>query len=232
MTSKTKLLLRQQSFPRDSSSLNSTRETSLEALRQDDGFQSWDTSRVEELDESHFLPQSVRLRIESRLETIPGSRPVSPANPLNGPFPDPIDDDDVRLPESPAHSPIHSPSSESSSFTFSPPPTRPDSSAGQSHIHPLFRSESPGPAPVASPGTVITASPLAGQVVTPDLHGIVAPRKLHSSQSFRADSPGPFSPSRSRQGSLRSVQHAQPQSSHGGAKCDAWIYQTGAVARA
>jgi hypothetical protein len=214
MTSKTKLLLRQQSFPRDSSSLQSTRETSLEALRQDDGFESWDTSRVEEADDGHFLPQSVRLRVESRLETIPGSRPVSPANPLNGPFPSHMDDD-VRLPESPAHSPVHSPSSETSSFTFSPPPTRPDSSAGQSHIHPLFRSESPGPAPLASPGTVITASPFAGQVVNPDLHGIVPPRKLRSSHSFRADSPGPFSPSRSRQGSFRSVQTTQPQSSHG-----------------
>ena len=212
MTSKTKLLLRQQSFSRDSNSHPSTRETSLEALRQEDGFESWDTSRVEEADDGHTLLKSVRLRLESRLETIPGSRPVSPANPLNGPFPEHIEDD-VRLPESPIHSPLHSPSSDASSFIFPPPPTRPDSSAGQSHIHPLFRSESPGPAPVASPGTVITASPYAGQVVSPDLHAIVTPRKLHSSHSFRADSPTSFGPNRSRQGSMRSIYTTQQQPS-------------------
>ena len=207
MTSKTKLLIRQTSFPRDSASLNSTRETSLEALRQDDGFETWDTSAVEEIDDGRFLPRSARLR----LETIPGSRPVSPANPLNGPFPD-IGEDDVRLPESPAHSPVNSPSSETSSLRFSRPPTRPDSSASQAFIHPLFRSESPVPPPVASPGTVITASPYAGQVVSSE-NLAFAPRKLHSSQSFRADSPSPLSPNRSRQGSFRSIQ--APQSSHG-----------------
>ena len=219
MTSKTKLLIRQTSFPRDSASVPSTRETSLEALRQDDGFESWDTSAVEEVDDGRFLPRSTR----PRLETIPGSRPVSPANPLNGPFPD-IEEDDVRLPESPAHSPVHSPSSETSSLRFSRPPTRPDSSAGQAFIHPLFRAESPVPPPIASPGTVITASPYAGQVVSSD-HlafaprissehiAFAAPRKPHSSQGFRADSPSPLSPPRSRQSSFRSIKW--PQSSHG-----------------
>lgn len=208
MTSKTKLLLRQNSFPRDSSSLQRSRETSLEALRQDDGFETWDTSGVEEIEEGQFLPRAVRARLETRLETIPGSRPVSPANPLDGPFPD--TQDDVRLPDSPAQTPVHSPSSETSSLRFSRPATRPDSSAGQAHIHPLFRSESPVPAPVASAGTVITASPFAGRIVTPDHHAY-PPRRLNSVQSFRAESPSPLSPSRSRNGSFRSIYAHQSQ---------------------
>lgn len=217
MTSKTKLLLRQSSFPRDSASLHSRKDTSLEALRQDDGFESWDTSGVEEIDEHNILPRSVRSRLESRLATIPGSRPVSPARPLDGPFPDEIDD--VRLPDSPTRShspPITSPSSERGSFSFSGPPARPDSSAGQSHIHPLFRSESPGPAPVPSPATVITASPYAGQIVDPENNVFVPPRRLRSSSSFRAESPSPLNPGRSRQSSFRSVHTVQPQTSNSG----------------
>ena len=215
MTSKTKLLLRQASFPRDSASLHSRKDTSLEALRQDDGFGSWDTSGVEEIDENNVLPRSVRSRLDSRLATIPGSRPVSPAYPLDGPFPDPVDD--VRLPDSPtrSHSPITSPSSERGSFSFSAPPTRPGSSAGKSHIHPLFRSESPGPAPVPSPATVITASPYAGQIVDPENNVFVPPRRLRSSSSFRAESPSPLNPGRSRQSSFRSVHTIQPHPSNG-----------------
>lgn len=34
------------------------------------------------------------------------------------------------------------------------------------HIHPLFRSDSPDPPPVTTPGTVVMASPNAGQVIT------------------------------------------------------------------
>lgn len=215
MTSKTKLLLRQQSFPRDSASLHSRQDTSLEALRQDDGFESWDTSGVDEIDENHMLPRSVRSRLESRLATIPGSRPASPANPLDGPFPDA--EDDIRLPDSPGRTRVASPSSERGSFSFSAPPIRPDSSAGQSHIHPLFRSESPGPAPVPSPATVITASPYAGQIVDVENNVFVPPRKLRSSSSFRAESPRPLSPGRSRQSSFRSIHTPTPQptSSHG-----------------
>jgi hypothetical protein len=37
--------------------------------------------------------------------------------------------------------------------------------ADEAHIHPLFRSDSPTPPPVASPGTIVTASPLSGQVL-------------------------------------------------------------------
>ena len=203
MTSKTKLLLRHPSLSRDSYSLYAGRETSMDAIMPDDGFESWDTSRVEHIDESDFLRKTSRIR----LETIPGSRPVSPAKPLDGPFPE-DSHESVHLPESPRHSPFGSPSSETSSLRFSSPQAQRDSGIDQSHIHPLFRSESPVPPPIASPGTVITASPYAGQVVSSE-HQTFAPRRLHSAQSFRAESPSPLSPPRSQQGSFRSFQAQQ-----------------------
>ena len=203
MTSKTKLLLRHPSLSRDSFSFGFGRETSMDAIRQDVDFGDWDTTDVEEMNEQNFVRKASR----RRLETIPGSRPVSPAKPLDGPF---LEDrrESAHLPESPMHSPMASISSESSSFRFSPPPTLRENSIDQSHIHPLFRSESPVPPPLASPGTVITASPYAGQVVSPE-HQAFVPRKLHSSQSFRVESPSPLSPPRSRQGSFRSLQMHQ-----------------------
>ena len=41
-----------------------------------------------------------------------------------------------------------------------------NSSSSELHIHPLFRSDSPTPPPVAMPGTSVVASPQAGQVIT------------------------------------------------------------------
>lgn len=126
----------------------------------------------------------------SGLETIPGSRPESPADALDGPF----------LPESP--SAIHAissdaatavdffPSSPPRGTTSSPPnfsrPTSRDQhrpvpnllgssgskpvlqdSSMEELIHPLFRPNSPRPPPIAISGTMVTAAPNAGQAVTP-----------------------------------------------------------------
>jgi hypothetical protein len=44
-------------------------------------------------------------------------------------------------------------------------PFAPGASGDEAHIHPLFRSDSPTPPPFASPGTVVVASPLSGQVL-------------------------------------------------------------------
>lgn len=61
------------------------------------------------------------------------------------------------------------------SRSFSPmgtrlPPPIPDTdsprgSIDEAHIHPLFRSDSPTPPPVATPGTMVVASPDAGRVI-------------------------------------------------------------------
>ena len=206
-TSKTMLLLRQSLNSRDSRSLHSGIDTPIDTTRQDDGFATWDTSAVEDND-NPFIQRSTR----TRLDPIPGSRPVSPAKPLDGPFPDEIPPEDRPLPDSPLQSPIGSPSSETSSLrAMSPTLRRPRSNSNaQAHIHPLFRSESPNPPPLASPGTIITASPLAGQVVNPD-HQVFAPRRLHSAQSnYQPESSSSLSPPRSRAGSFRSVRMQPP----------------------
>ena len=204
VTSKTRLLLAQSYATRDSRSVRTGRGTSLETVRQDDGFESWDTSDVEEQYESSFVHKSNTRR---KLETIPGSRPVSPARALEGPFPAYMSPEDTPLPESPVQSPMSDTDSISS---FSRPTSRRPSNNDQSHIHPLFRTHSPVPPPMASPGTIVTASPYAGQVMSPD-HAL-APRRLHSAAGSRPASPSPLSPVRSRQSSFKSL-HRPPTAS-------------------
>jgi hypothetical protein len=147
-----------------------------EALPLDNGFDRWDTSSVHQ--EVRATLQSSPPVTRSGLETIPGSRPESPANPLDGPF----------LPSSPHAAtsdagtaadwmPSSSRKASSSSPPSSPPNfSRPTSSqrnkAGlhsnmEELVHPLFRASSPHPAPIAAAGTIITASPMAGQAITP-----------------------------------------------------------------
>ncbi|KAK0317186.1 hypothetical protein LTR82_011787 [Friedmanniomyces endolithicus] len=190
MTSKTRLL-RHSLLPSDARSYRSGRPTSLDTIRQHDGFETWDTSAVEPVPELRSLPPSHH---HPRLETIPGSRPVSPAKALDGPFPSPAQ---TPLPDSPtAPTAQTAPSADFPTSTLHdlhelPPLRRP--STHESHIHPLFRSESPNPPPLPSPGTVVTASPLAGQVVSPQ-HAMGW--TLHSTQVWR---PG------SRAGSVRSL---------------------------
>lgn len=67
------------------------------------------------------------------------------------------------------------PAARQRSRSFSPmgtrlPPPIPDTdsprgSTDEAHIHPLFRSDSPTPPPVATPGTMVTAAPDAGRVI-------------------------------------------------------------------
>ncbi|KAK0253561.1 hypothetical protein LTR48_001410 [Friedmanniomyces endolithicus] len=187
MTSKTRLL-RHSLLPSDARSYRSGRPTSLDTIRQHDGFETWDTSAVEPVPESRSLPASHHHR---HLETIPGSRPVSPAKALDGPFPTPAQTPLPDSPTAPTAPPADSPTSILHDLHELPPLRRP--STHESHIHPLFRSESPNPPPLPSPGTVVTASPLAGQVVSPQ-HAMGW--TLHSTQVWR---PG------SRAGSVRSL---------------------------
>ena len=116
-----------------------------------DPFDSWDTSSV-------CLPARdvVTLTVPSKgttLEPIPGSRPNSPARALDGPF-------------------VSEPSEEEMEDLTPPPRMMPDVSrppspvVSEAHIHPLFRSATPEPAPLATLGTSIIASPLASQAIT------------------------------------------------------------------
>ena len=147
-----------------------------EATSIQSAFDSWDTSSVHR--EMRYVLQSSPIVGPGGLETIPGSRSVSPADALEGPF----------LPESPhassselataANWDSSSPRQIASSPPSSPPNfSRPTSRsqnkaslAGPSMtdlIHPLFRPNSPRPAPIAVAGSMVTASPLAGQPITP-----------------------------------------------------------------
>lgn len=160
-----------------------------EASSIDSAFDAWDTSSVhrEMRDAVHSSPTYRRA-----LETIPGSRSESPANALDGPFlpssPHTASSETAEL-----HWGTSSPyrqygsSPPSSPPNFSRPTSRPTSShktkvlapafepgmmnapssSMQDMIHPLFRANSPDPPPVAAAGTMIVASPIAGQPMTP-----------------------------------------------------------------
>ena len=150
--SKTRLLMRQHSFPRPTKiSIDSP---SQERASEDSGFDSWDTSEVAPHIRETVLQSSpiVRGKPLKPLEPIPGSRSPSPAKALEGPF--------FSRPESlsPPPSPLPQPG-------FSRPASRQRSVSSEDHIHPLFRTCSPSPPPTASSGTTLTAAPLAGQLI-------------------------------------------------------------------
>jgi hypothetical protein len=207
MTSRTKLLLQK---ARDSYSLHSDRKQSSDTKDHEDDFGDWDTSPPYELQkEIYTRPPPVR----ARLETIPGSRPVSAAKPLDGPFPEEVAEEkqtSIDSTQNEVNQPTTS-SSESSSVRRISRRSWDNSPPDQSFIHPLFRSESPQPAPFVSPGTTLYASPLAGRTISPD-HELLGQRRMYSTNSFRADSPGPIGPGRSRQNSLQSVRYQQATS--------------------
>lgn len=214
MTSKTRLLFRTSVASRDSPSLYSGCGASSDTARPQNEFRDWDTSgavgQEEQPNDSFFSTRSTR----PRLETIPGSRPVSPARPLDGPFKPSDAAEDYPLPDSPMASPALVQSEIGSVRTRPRAPSRAHSNHSQeAHIHPLFRSESPNPPPIASPGTIITASSYAGQVVNPEQSYFPPPRILRSAQGSRPASPSPLSPAssvaRSRQGSTRSLRIQQ-----------------------
>jgi hypothetical protein len=145
MSSRTKLI-NKKSFTRDSQSVCSDTQSAVRTPPPD-GFESWDTSSVGlQVREAVSQSNPSRGRV---LEPIPGSRPASPANALNGPFPLEFDGSET-LPPLPLYSETSRP---------------PSPALSEAHIHPLFRSESPTPPPAATPGTSIIASPLANQII-------------------------------------------------------------------
>ena len=166
VTSKTRLLGK--ASLRDSKSACSIRCS--EETTPSDGFDMWDTSTVDQQDKEAVLQSQV-----TGLETIPGSRPVSPAHALDGPFSHDRSKESSPESESIEASLPPSPTPERrQQRTFTPrPPSTPSpasresrsSTPDESHIHPLFRSDSPAP-PSATPGTVIAASPQGGQTLT------------------------------------------------------------------
>lgn len=151
----------------------------------EDGFDSWDTSAVD--------PQNRQTVLETSsptpgrfLETIPAS-PTTSRSPSPG---TPLDLEPPRTRRrSRSYSPASSrPGSQRAGFTM-------QSTASESHIHPLFRSDSPTPPPAVSAGTVVTAAPNAGLVIS-DRQSIRSLNRMRSGSLPAVPSP------LSRQGSF------------------------------
>lgn len=156
ITSKTKLISGTQKTTHKRQSLDSGYRESTSFS--EDSFDSWDTSAVDAHARQAVLGgSSLSLRY---LETIPASpivsRSPSPGNPL----------DSEHISKNRTRSRSCSPKTRGTEPTgkSSPVPST-DSSTKEAHIHPLFRSDSPIPPPAATPGTVVTAAPGAGQVI-------------------------------------------------------------------
>ncbi|KAI5465719.1 hypothetical protein BGZ63DRAFT_400168 [Mariannaea sp. PMI_226] len=123
----------------------------------EDAFDSWDTSSVDTQNRQVVLELSTPPQVHAHfLETIPGS-PTASRTPSPNIMAAPFEPPRIRS-RSRSYSPVNS-------RVEDPIPEMPPSMS-ELHIHPLFRSDSPDPPPVTTPGTVVIASPNAGQVIT------------------------------------------------------------------
>jgi hypothetical protein len=161
ISSKTRLLPgSQRSSGRLTGSLDSLHLNEKQPSAVEDGFDSWDTSAVDPQNRQTVLQTSPTPQGRF-LETIPASpttsRSPSPGTPL-----------DLEPPP---------PRTRRRSRSYSPGPPQPGPAQqrgrltqqpnhSESHIHPLFRSDSPTPPPTATPGTIVTAAPYGGQVLS------------------------------------------------------------------
>jgi len=122
----------------------------------EDGFDSWDTSSVDPHNRQMVLETSSPIRSRF-LETIPAS-PTTSRSPSPG---CPLDLEPPKRGPNRSYSPLPRTPQERN---MTPQPGHPSES--ELNIHPLFRSDSPGPLPAATPGTVVVAAPNAGQFIT------------------------------------------------------------------
>lgn len=161
----------------------------------EDGFDSWDTSGVDA--QSRQAVESASPTPQRFLETIPASpttsRSASPGFPL-----------DLEPPKARKRSRSYSPANSSREVPRSVRQSSPTESNHEAHIHPLFRTDSPTPPPAATPGTVVTAAPGAGQVIS-DPQSI---RSLHRMRSGSLPS-SPLIPSASLDSIRRAMQERE-----------------------
>lgn len=173
------------------------------------GFDSWDTSSVD--------PQTRQTVAEAAsacspsmlpapfLETIPAS-PMASGQPSPGlpPTDSQLDlSNSLLIPpktirrRSRSFSPASMRSLELAREAFTQQASQSETHISESHIHPLFRSDSPTPPAIVSPGTVVVAAPNGGQVLS-DKHSIRTLARKRSGSLPAVSSP------LSRQGSLES----------------------------
>ncbi|TLD13022.1 uncharacterized protein PgNI_03837 [Pyricularia grisea] len=193
-TSRTRLISSSQRSSRrpESLDLNAIKDRSS---TNEDSFETWDLSVVDQHNRQISL-QTTGSSIKGGhfLETIPASptisRSSSPGTPL-----------DLEPPRRPRRTRSFSPMSEHGRLSAG---LTQHVNASESHIHPLFRSDSPTPPPIAKPGTVVTAAPNAGQIVAPSVQGI---RRIRSGSLPQVPSP------LSRQGSFEEFSRAMQRDS-------------------
>ncbi|RFU33196.1 hypothetical protein B7463_g3107, partial [Scytalidium lignicola] len=170
ITTKAKLISGNQTPAKRPESLDSGYRDGTSSI--EDGFDSWDTSAVEP--HYHQAVLGTSSPNSGFLETIPASptdsRSPSPGHPLE------LDSTSITRPRGRSHSPA--PSRTEITGNSSPVPSL-NGSLREAHIHPLFRSDSPTPPPAATPGTVVTAAPGAGQVIS-DRQSIVSLNRIRS----------------------------------------------------
>ncbi|KAK3322317.1 hypothetical protein B0H66DRAFT_601782 [Apodospora peruviana] len=179
ISSKTRLLSGSQRSHRRPASLDSNTLREPPTLTVD-GFDSWDTSAVDPQNRQTVLETSSPPLIGRFLETIPASpttsRSPSPGTPL-----------DLEAPRTRRRSRSYSPASvntiqaQRTAFTQ-------QASQSESHIHPLFRSDSPTPPSIITPGTVVTAAPNAGRVIS-DRHSVRSLARMRSGSLPAVPSP-------------------------------------------
>ena len=177
ISSKTRLLSQTQRTGRRPASLDSN--AYRDRSSNEDGFDSWDTSAVDPQNRQTVLDTSSPTPGRF-LETIPASpttsRSPSPGTPL-----------DLEPPRRRRRSRSYSPATSRTQSPRSAGFTQ-HSTASESHIHPLFRSDSPTPPPAVSAGTVVTAAPNAGQVI-PDRQSARSLNRMRSGSLPAVPSP-------------------------------------------
>lgn len=205
ISSKTQLLPAGKRSSQRPTSTDSGHANEKRPIVSEDTFDSWDTSAVDPQNRQTVLQTSPTTSALARfLETIPASpstsRSPSPGEPFDlEPPPIPPMSRQRSRSFSPAPGSVRS---QRSQRTISPQttPTR-----SESHIHPLFRTDSPTPPPFATPGTVVTAAPNGGQLIS-DKASIRTLTRMRSGSLPAVPSP------LSRQGSFDSF-HRRPTTS-------------------
>ncbi|TLD26532.1 hypothetical protein PspLS_04898 [Pyricularia sp. CBS 133598] len=174
-TSRTRLLSSSQRSSRRPESLD------LHALKDrssanEDSFDNWDMSIVDQQIRQMSLQTTGSIKGGHFLETIPASPTISRSSSPGTPI-------DLEPPRRPRRARSFSPMSEHGRLSAG---LTQHVNTSESHIHPLFRSDSPTPPPIAKPGTVVTAAPNAGQLVAPSVQGI---RRMRSGSLPQVPSP-------------------------------------------
>ncbi|KAH6701955.1 hypothetical protein BKA61DRAFT_200071 [Leptodontidium sp. MPI-SDFR-AT-0119] len=178
ISSKTKLISHNHRSPYRPQSIESNHRETIVSI--EDGFDSWDTSAVDA--ESREAVASASPTPPRFLETIPASpttsRSASPGFPL-----------DLEPPKSRKRSRSYSPANSSRDLSKAVRTQSPTESVNsEAHIHPLFRTDSPTPPPAATPGTIVTAAPGAGQLIS-DRQSIRSIHRMRSGSLPSSPSP-------------------------------------------